>query len=89
MGYGKSRICRVENNQLRSEKKKMKKTVSIEFEEQAKSIVTNVKIQYETADGETLKSNEEILTETKILFTQAWEYANAKSIAKAGIHYQR
>ena len=67
----------------------MKKTVSIEFEEQAKCVVTNVKIEYEFTQPDLLKTNEYILQETQELMEKAWAYANAKSIQKMNPQYNK
>ena len=66
----------------------MKKTVAVEFEEQSKSVVANVKIQYEMDSAEGIVHTEDVLAETKKLFDEAWAYANAKSINKSGVHYK-
>jgi len=64
----------------------MKKTISVEFEEQAKSVVANVKIQYEDDTGSL--SNQSVLDEAKQLFDAAWAYANTKSIQKVSPNYR-
>jgi hypothetical protein len=68
----------------------MKKTISIEFDEQSKAITARTKIEYQLesmVEALTFENND-MLDESKKLFNAAWEYANAKSIAKSGVHYK-
>lgn len=61
----------------------MKKTIKIEFNELAKSVTTDVKIEYETEGQETQElKNKDILQETKELFEEAHTYAKLKTIQK-------
>jgi hypothetical protein len=56
------------------------KRVLIEFDEQSKSVVSKVSVEY---TGEDLPSNEDILAETKILFLNAQKYALERSMPRA------
>ena len=60
----------------------MKKNVKIEFTENVKSVVSNVKIEYEFNDTDIVKSNEEILQESKDLYNEASAYSLLKTQQK-------
>lgn len=56
------------------------KKISIQFSEQSKAVVADVKIEYE---GQDCPTNEAVLEETKALFKQAYNFAQPFSMQKA------
>lgn len=58
----------------------MNKLVKIEYEEQAKAVVTNVKIEY---SGDNIPSNEDIRKETQQLFLDCQKFALLKTMEKS------
>jgi hypothetical protein len=57
------------------------KKIKIEFQGQSKSVVANVEIEYVDTD----KTNEEVLTEVKLLYEEAYKYADSKTKQLNGI----
>lgn len=61
----------------------VKKVVRVEFNELAKSVTAQTKVEYELEGEETEKYiNKDILQEAKDLFEEAHAYAKLKSINK-------
>lgn len=60
----------------------MKKIIKIEFTENVKSVVCNTKIEYEFNDTDTIKTNAEILQESKDLYNDASSYSLTKTQQK-------
>jgi hypothetical protein len=58
----------------------LNKLVKVEFEEQSKAVVTNVKIEY---SGDSIPSNDDIRLETQKLFLECQKFSALKTMEKS------